>query len=148
MNRKHLTPLFGGLLAFAVLVMPGFSHAGKRRAITSDPVIIDTGNGIGGFSVTVTTAAPVLLSASAYTSQVDYRIRTFQVTNTSYNVWFTTSPSGAYGEGGGWYVAGSTGSYTTRSQAAIYGILDSAAGSGSAIIKGPYEYEVGQTLNR
>jgi hypothetical protein len=131
-------------VVLSIVLMAGCLSAGPRRGYYADAVAIDTGNKLGGFSVSVGTTTPVLLCASANTNDIGYRIRTFQVTGTSYNVWMGTHSAISYGTGAGWYVAGSTGSFTTRSQGAVYGVLDPSAGAGTATIVGPYEYQSGE----
>lgn len=126
-------------------------HQGQANDLgtrTSSRVTLDMGDFAGGFNVTVSTPSAVLISSSGINALVIWRSRTFQVTGTPYNVWMTTYPSSAWNSGAGWMVAGSTGSYTTRSQAAYYGILDPAAGSGTAKVRGPYEYQAGEVPAR
>lgn len=137
--------LFIALLLAAAAAVP--LHAEPKGTRTSSGIIIDTGDFIGGFNVTVGTSTAVLLSSSGFNAGHIWRLRTFQVTGTAFSVWMSSAPS-TYGSGGGWYVLGSTTSYSTRSQAAIYGILDPAAGSGTAIIKGPFEYHNGEVPAR
>lgn len=122
------------------------AQAQPKGSATSDTVIIDTGDALEGFDVPISTT-PVLLGASGSTAKKVWRVRTFQVTGTPYTVWMSTF-SGAYGTGAGWYVLGSTGSWTTRGQAAVYGVLDPAAGAGTGTIKGPYEYQAGEAPKR
>lgn len=133
------------LLAVGVGMLYGsIAFAQGLDSRVSNGVVVDTGNTIGGFSVTVSTPSKTLLSASGATLTRIWRLRTFQVTGTTYMVWMSSHSTGSYGQGGGWYVAGSTGSFTTRSQGAIYGILSPAAGSGTGTIKGPFEYQAGE----
>jgi hypothetical protein len=138
------------LFAAAVLAVVVAGPAGRSaeaRPIgtrTSSTVVLDTGDGLGGFSVSVGTSTTVLLSSAAADADVVWRLRTFQVTGSSYDVWMGTYTPLTYGSGAGWYVAGSSGSYTTRSQAAVYGILNPSAGAGTAAVKGPYEFHLGE----
>lgn len=114
---------------------------GTRDSAT---VVIDTGDCAGGFNVSVGSSTTVLISSSAANEKKVWRIRTFQVTDSPYNVWMGTYTPLTWGSGAGWFVYGSTGSYSTRSQAAYYGVLDPAAGSGTATIQGPFEYQCGE----
>jgi hypothetical protein len=133
------------ILAASAVFMIGASAWGQGlENRVSKGVVVDTGNQAGGFSVTVSTPSKTLLSASGVTSNLIWRKRTFQVTGTPYNVWMSTFSTGAYGSGAGWYVQGSTGSYTTSSQSQYYGILDPSAGAGTGVIKGPFEFQNGE----
>jgi hypothetical protein len=114
-------------------------------ARTSSPMVLDTGNAAGGFDVTVGTSSTVLISASGATAGKVWRVRTFQVTGVPYAVWITTYSASTWNSGAGWLVLGSTGSWTTNSQAAYYGKLDPTAGASTAVIHGAYEYEAGET---
>ncbi len=138
------------IFALAVLMAAAVSPllADRKGTRQSTGVIIDTGDTLSGFNVTLSTAATTLISQSGTSAHVLYRLRTFQVTGTAYNVWMTTYTPAVWNSGAGWLVYGSTGAYTTRSQAAVYGVLDPAAGSGTAVIHGPYEYQRGEVPNQ
>ena len=136
-GRMYLTLL---LIFFGV----GVAKADPKGKSWAQPVLIDTGNFLGGFDVAIDTFPVVKLSDSGETAGVIWRARTFQVTDSSYAVWVGTHSGIVWGTGAGWFILGSTGSYTTRSQAVLYGVLDPAAGAGAATINGPYEYQAGE----
>lgn len=136
MKRHFLIPII------LILGMVGIGHSDFKGKNWAQPVVIDTGDGSGGFNVTLGTTT-ALISQSGSDANVVWRIRTFQTTG-NYTVWMGTYTPLSYGSGAGWYVGKSTASYTTRSQAAYYGLIDPAAGSATISIKGPYEYQIGE----
>lgn len=133
------------ILALAMLgAVSGPLHARSIDTRGSGTTVIDTGDCSGGFNVSVGSATTVLISSSAANEKKIWRVRTFQVTDSPYNLWMGTYTPLTFGSGAGWFVPGSTGSYTTRNQSAYYGVLDPAAGAGTATIQGPFEYQCGE----
>lgn len=142
MKRKALIIFAVGILAAIVGVEK--SYADGKQGRYSNGAVLDDGNAAGGFSVSVSSTATVLLSSSCANAGLLYRVRTFQVKNSSYDVWMTSYTPSTYATGNGWYLYGAKGTFESRGCAAFYGKLDSS-GSGSAMVNGEYEYQTGET---
>lgn len=131
-------------VALAVMLAAGGAEARVIGSRTSETVVVDTGDQLGGFNVSVGTSTTVLISSSGFNAHIIWRLRTVQVTKSPYELWIGTYTPLSWASGAGWLVAGSTGAYTTRSQGPLYGILNPAAGAGTCTIQGPFEYQAGE----
>jgi hypothetical protein len=131
-------------LAFLAAALPAAAAPRNLGGRTAAPVHEDDGENLAGVDIQIGTSTPVLVSSSAANADRVYRRRGFQNTAGPYHVFLATYSGVTYGSGPGWYIQGSTGSWETQNQAAIYGILDPAAGAATQRIKGWVEYNAGE----
>ena len=116
------------------------SYIGKKMAT---PVVIDSGDGPFGFDVTINDVTATLVSDSGENTGLIWRLRTFQVNDTTFDVWMGSHTAVSFGTGAGWIIPAG-GSFTTNGQGSIYAILDPASAGGNATINGPHEYKLGE----